>query len=329
MSEKKTNNSSDERTDKPKNQKSTRNPFETTLGNELFELDTGRELFRVQQTLPLDTLGLGNPFSPLSPYVDGIELSKTYSKTEYEELRDKLNDLRKEFEKAEKNWKTRIYREYLSRYFSKKHVEAILDYTLEIRTGRRQIMTILNSDIRGFTQFDKTVDPEYLTELLNKYLVHCTEIIHNHDGVVDKYMGDGILAYFGCFKRNQGHAVDAVETATEILSTSNTFLDNWYKKLLVTPTSKYLGIGIGLATGPMYWDHIGSPVRKELTVIGAHVNLASRLQSIAKSGEILVSNITKGELEKKFSFEKIEKREISKGIEGNPDVFRLKNDHGK
>lgn len=190
-------------------------------------------------------------------------------------------------------------------------------------------MTILNCDIRGFTQFDRNVDAEYLTELLNEYLVSCTKIIHNHSGVVDKYMGDGILAYFGCFKQNQDHAVEAVETAKEILSTSNTFFDNWYKRLLAIPKDKYLGIGIGLATGPTHWDDIGSPMRKELTIIGTHVNLASRLQSIATSGEILVSNITKGELEKKFNFEKIAAREISKGIEGNPDVFRLKNDSGK
>lgn len=328
MSEKKANNSSEERTDKPRKQKSARNIHETTPGTELFQRDTVQFL-ETQQTSPLGIIDWENPFSPLSPYVDGITLPKRYSQSEYEEVRGKLNDLRIEFEKAEKNWKAKIDREYLSRYFSKKHVEAILNHNLEMHTGRRQIMTILNSDIRGFTQFDKNVDPEYLTELLNKYLVYCTEIIHNHGGVVDKYMGDGILAYFGCFKQNQDHAVDAVETAMEILSTSNTFLDNWYKKLLATPKHKYLGIGIGLATGPMYWDHIGSPVRKELTIIGAHVNLVSRLQSIAKSGEILVSNITKGELEKKFNFEKIERREISKGIEGNPDVFRLKNDSGK
>lgn len=329
MSKEKANNSSEESTDKQEKELGQWDIYKKTLGNEVFQDDAFQEHLQAQQISLQSTLGLENPFSPLSPYFDGITLPKTYSESEYEELRDKLNDLRMEFEKAEKEWETKTYRQYLSRYFSKKHVEAILNHTLEMHTGRRQIMTILNCDIRGFTQFNKEIDPEYLTELLNEYLIHCTEIIHGHGGVVDKYMGDGILAYFGCFEQNQDHAVDAIETAMEILGTSNTFFDGWYKKLLATSKHKYLGIGIGLTTGPMYWDHIGSPVRKELTIIGAHVNLASRLQSIAKSGEILVSNITKGELEKKFNFEKIERRGILKDIEGNPDVFLLKNTSGK
>lgn len=329
MSKKKANKSSEESTDKQKKQQGQGDIHKKILGTELFLSDPLQEHLQAQQISLQTITDLENPFSPLSPYVDDITLPKTYSKSEYEEVRDKLNELRIKFEKAEKDWETKTYRQYLSRYFSKNHVKAILNQNLKIHTGRRQIMTILNADIRGFTQFNKEVDPEYLTELLNEYLIYCTEIIHGHGGVVDKYMGDGILAYFGCFKQNQYHAVEAVKTGIEILGTSNTFFDNWYKKLLAIPKDKYLGVGIGLATGPMYWDHIGSPVRKELTIIGAHVNLVSRLQSIAKSGEILVSNITKGELEKKFNFEKIERREILKGIEGNPDVFLLKNTSGK
>lgn len=202
MTEKKANNSSEESTDKQEKEQGHGDIYKKTLGTEVFQDDAFQEHLQAQQISLQSTLDFKNPFSPLSPYFDNITIRKTYTQTQYEEVRDKLNQLRTEFKKAEKDWATKTHRQYLSRYFSKKQVEAILNHSLEMHTGRRQIMTILNCDIRGFTQFNKEIDPEYLTELLNEYLIHCTEIIHGHDGVVDKYMGDGILAYFGCFKQN-------------------------------------------------------------------------------------------------------------------------------
>lgn len=265
--------------------------------------------------------------------LEGIELAQTYSKTEYEEVTAKLNKAKQELRKAneelqrqQREHEEKLHRDHLSRYFSKKTIDGIIGDTIKLKIKRRCEMTILNCDIRNFTRFIKELtDPEYLTELLNKYLIDCTQIIHEHGGAVDKYMGDGILAYFGYLNQGGNHAIDACKAALQIVENQSSVLQAWYDRLLRIPKDKYLAIGVGIATGYTYWDYVGIPSRKELTVIGAHVNLASHLQSEAKPGEILITNVTKGKLKREFAFDKPDRDVNVKDFDGNIDVYCLTN----
>lgn len=267
--------------------------------------------------------------TPLSDLLE-IKPAKIYTEKEYRKLLAKIETLQKNVKKAQKKWKREhpreLLRQHLLRYFSAPAVDRILNGQIQLGTGHRCEMTILSCDIRNFTKFTNDVDPEYLTEVLNKYLVTCTEIFHSCDGIVDKYLGDGILAYFGCLDKGKNHALSACEAAIEIVVRQHLIFKEWYDKLLETPKSGYLGIGIGIATGPAYWDYIGTPSRRELTIVGKHVNLASRLQSIAKAGEILVTNITRARLKGKLGCEKLGKPVSIHGFEERVDIFRLKRD---
>lgn len=262
-----------------------------------------------------------------SPRLLEIEPSKTYTEPEYRKVQAELEEVKKDFKEAREKWAREhprdLHRQLVSRYFSEAVVGEIIDGKVQLKTGRRCEMTILSCDIRGFSKFANDVDPEYLTRLLDKYLIDCTKIIHNHDGAVDKYLGDGILAYFGCLNQEGDHAVNACKAGMQIIKNQNSILQGWYEKLLAK--DKYLGIGIGIASGFTYWDYIGTPSRKELTIIGKHVNLASRLQTEANPGDILITNITKGLLKSQFHCEKLKKVLNIKGFERSVDVFRLQN----
>lgn len=263
---------------------------------------------------------------PLSELLE-IKPPAVYTEEEYRKLQQKLQKVQKEFKEAQAKWDRDSLRQHLSRYFSEDTIDAILHRKIQLRIGRRCEITILNCDIRDFTRFANEVDPEYLTELLNKYLVKCTEMLHDHGGAVDKYLGDGILAYFGCFNKEEDHAISACKAAVAIVNwkNQNSIFQEWYDRLIEVPESRYLGIGIGIATGPVHWDYVGTRSRQELTIIGRHVNLASRLQSKAKAGEILISNITRGKVDGEFATEKVKNRSITlPGFEGKVDVFRLK-----
>ncbi len=265
--------------------------------------------------------------------LEGIELTQKYSKVEYEEVTAKLNAVKQELmsvkeeqQRQQHEYEEKLYRDRLARYFSKKVIDGIIGGTVKLQIKRRCEMTILNCDIRNFTRFVKELtDPEYLTELLNKYLIDCTQIIHEHGGAVDKYMGDGILAYFGYLNQGRNTAIDACSAALQIVKSQNSVLQTWYDRLLRVPEDKYLGIGVGIATGYTYWDYVGIPSRKELTVIGPHVNLASRLQSGAKPGEILITNVTKGKLKQEFTLGKPDRDVNVKNFDGTIDVYCLTN----
>lgn len=284
-------------------------------------------------TPPIDFPSFEECYSDIASSLRKIKIPapKVYTEAEYEELKVKLRkanraleELKKVLEESKNKYQNELHRQLYSRYFSKTVVEKILQRKIQLRTGRRCEITVLNCDIRCFAKFTNKVDPEYLTELLNEYLIECTKILHRHSAAVDKYLGDGILAYFGWLNRAENHAVNACEAAIEIIKKTDSIFEEWYAKLTEDPKSRYLGIGIGIATGHCYWDYIGPRNRRELTIVGRHVNLASRLQSKADGGKILISNITRGKLKGKFDCEKLEKGVSIPGFEGNVDVFRLK-----
>ncbi len=147
-------------------------------------------------------------------------------------------------------------------------------YSME---GRNAELTVLFSDIRGFTSISEGLEPKELTQLMNEYLGAMTSVIQDQRGTLDKYIGDAIMAFWGAPVSDAEHARHAVAAALRM----NATLDELNRSLTARGWPE-LKIGIGLNTGTMTVGDMGSPVRKAYTVMGDAVNLASRLESLTK-----------------------------------------------
>ena len=178
--------------------------------------------------------------------------------------------------------------EQLRRYVSPKVADAIIGEgsPLTLAPTRRNL-SILVSDIRGFTEMSERMEPEELVDALNQYFGAMTDVVFSHGGTLDKYLGDGILAFFGEPIPFADHAERAVATAFEMQAELVRLRDMW-----MTRYGEELGIGIGISTGYVTVGNIGSADRIDYTVIGNHVNLASRLSTGAHSGQVLVTERT-------------------------------------
>jgi len=143
--------------------------------------------------------------------------------------------------------------------------------------GESREMTVLFSDIRGFTRISERMDPRELSRFMNEFLTPLTEVIYRHRGTVDKYMGDCIMAFWGAPLPDAGHARNAVLAGMEMQETlralNPAFLENGWPAIRA---------GIGINTGVVRVGNMGSQMRVTYTVMGDAVNLASRLEGITK-----------------------------------------------
>ncbi|MCH8279843.1 MAG: CHASE2 domain-containing protein [Chloroflexi bacterium] len=181
-------------------------------------------------------------------------------------------------------------RSMLSRYLPPDVVRTMLKNPVEAQLGgRRAELTVLFSDIRGFTTLSEKLEPEQVVSLLNEYLTAMTDIIFRHGGTVDKFEGDAILVFFGAPQYHEDHAERAVNTALAMQERLADFEEKWMEL-----TQSSLNIGIGIHSGDVMVGNIGSQRRMEYTVIGDTVNLASRLQDLTKvyDASILISDST-------------------------------------
>jgi adenylate cyclase len=153
--------------------------------------------------------------------------------------------------------------------------------------GVLQTITVLFADIRGFTRISEHAPPEKIVQLLNHYFSAMTDIIFAHGGTLDKYLGDGLMALFGAPTVTPNDAANALSTAVamqrRMIGINLELREEGFPEI---------GIGIGLHTGEVTVGYIGSERRSEYTAIGDTVNTASRLESNAKGGQILVSEVT-------------------------------------
>jgi adenylate cyclase len=173
----------------------------------------------------------------------------------------------------------------LLRQFSPKIAERLMgQYGRPRLTSQRGEVTILCSDIRGFTKLSKDMEPDDVVELLNDYFSHLTPVIFSHDGTVDKYVGDSILAVFGSPEPDPKHLEKGVRAALQMQAAMTS--RNTARKARGQVTCN---IGIGVHCGEVVHGFIGSADRREFTVIGDAVNRASRYCDGAKAGEVLIS----------------------------------------
>ncbi|BBO76681.1 hypothetical protein DSCW_40980 [Desulfosarcina widdelii] len=148
--------------------------------------------------------------------------------------------------------------------------------------GHKNDATILFADIRGFTAYAESRDPERVVEMLNTYFDIATRAILDYGGYVDKFIGDGVLGVFGVPVYRNDHVERTVRAALDLMEQLRS-RNNQGNPLLSS-------VGIGIHTGPVVSGNIGSPAKMEYTVIGDTVNLASRLSSLARPGEVLVTD---------------------------------------
>jgi adenylate cyclase len=155
--------------------------------------------------------------------------------------------------------------------------EMAKDPTAYSMEGRNELLTVLFSDVRGFTTISEGLDPKELAHLMNEYLGAMTEVVRRKRGTLDKYIGDAIMAFWGAPVADLDHAAHAIETALE-MQVELRKLDAPFRQR----GWPELHIGIGINSGTMTVGDMGSPVRKSYTVMGDAVNLGSRLEGITK-----------------------------------------------
>jgi len=155
--------------------------------------------------------------------------------------------------------------------------------------GEKKDLTVLFSDIRGFTSISEHMTPERLVKFLNEYLTKMTDIVFKYDGLLDKYMGDAIMAIWGAPLDQSDHPLRACYTALEMVEELRLLQHKW-----ATEGMPRLNIGIGINAGPMVVGNMGSERRFDYTVMGDSVNLGSRLEGLNKlyGTNIIISEMT-------------------------------------
>jgi adenylate cyclase len=182
----------------------------------------------------------------------------------------------------------------LERYVSPQLVRQMMDTLDSIRfDGEKRRLTILFSDVRSFTTLTEKSDPVELLQQLNEYLEAMTEIIFRYDGIVDKFIGDGIMAHWGAFTPDHPNALLAARAALDMMETLQVLNQKWTAR-----GRPPLDIGVGLNTGEVIFGNVGTGKKMDFTAIGDGVNLASRLESSNKEfhTHIIVSESTLAEL---------------------------------
>jgi adenylate cyclase len=181
-----------------------------------------------------------------------------------------------------------VARANYSRFMPEYVVKQLLDNPDSFRLGGvNQTITVLFADIRGFTAFSEKEKPERVVGLLNRYFSAMSEIIFAHGGTLDKFMGDGLMAIFGAPNATPEDATNALKCAVSMQQRLGKLNNE-----LEAENYARIAVGIGLHTGEATIGYIGSEKRSEYTAIGDTVNLASRLESNAAGGQVLISEAT-------------------------------------
>lgn len=157
--------------------------------------------------------------------------------------------------------------------------------------GEEKKVTILFSDLRNFTPLSEALEPAELLEVLNAYLTSMSQVVDRHGGVIDKYIGDALMALFGAPLEMPDQVVQALDTAVEMRAALAEL-----NQRLFRGRGFSLDFGVGIHTANVVAGNIGSPQRYNYTVIGDGVNVASRLQTLTRDPaydtDIIVSDTT-------------------------------------
>lgn len=168
-------------------------------------------------------------------------------------------------------------RSTFSRYLGEEVMDVALQDPDKLNRGEKREMTVLFSDIRGFTSLSEHMSPEKLADFINQYLSPMTQIVFEEKGTLDKYIGDAVMAFWNAPLDQPDHALRACRAAIHMLERLEELKLEWRKA-----GYPELEIGIGINTGQMVVGNMGSDVRVDYTVLGDSVNLGSRLEGTTK-----------------------------------------------
>jgi len=192
----------------------------------------------------------------------------------------------------------RQVKKLFSRYVSKDVYDQLLaNPSLAALGGARRHMTVLFSDIRGFTTMSEKGSPEDVVSQLNELFTRMVRVVFAHRGTVDKFVGDMIMALYGAPLDDEDHAEHAVQTALAMITTLHELNREW-----AAQGKPQLDIGIGINTGDMIAGNVGSDTIMSYTVIGDAVNLGARLESLNKDygTRIIISDATRARLKGRY-----------------------------
>jgi adenylate cyclase len=221
------------------------------------------------------------------------------------------------FEEKEKRKVRGIFNQYVAPGF----INQILKDPGRLQLGGEEAeLTVMFSDIRGFTSISEKLTPTQLTALMNEYLTAMTEIIFQTRGTLDKYIGDAVMAFWGRpFLDLHNHAELACQAALQMSDKLRELNRAWEER--GRPPIK---IGIGVNTGPMMVGNMGSARRANYTVMGDHVNLGSRLEGLTKEygAQIIISEFTYSQVQGKFAVRELDLIRV-KGKEKPVTIYQL------
>ncbi len=213
-----------------------------------------------------------------------------------------------------------VNRERFSRLLSPNVAEQVLSGKLEVKKGGVHVpeCTVFNSDIRGFTRMSEGATAGVMVELLNEYFEQMVETIFKYEGTLDKFMGDGIMAFWGAPAAHPDDAVRSVQCALDQMEVLGKF-----NRKRVEGGQPPLAVGMGLHTGPLVAGYVGSSKAMSYTVIGDTANTSARLCGIALAGQVIVSEYTLARLGPRFEVEELPAAHL-KGKEKPLRIFNVK-----
>jgi len=203
-------------------------------------------------------------------------------------------------EEKSRKWITSVFGKYVSPVV----IDHLLQNPNEIKLGgEKRDITIFFSDIRGFTPISEKLNPEELVHLLNEYLSEMTSIIIKDQGLVDKYMGDAIMAFWGAPLSLPNHAEIACSSSLEMIEKLHELQKKWKQQGI-----PFFEIGIGLNSGEAIIGNMGSSTRFDYTAIGDNVNIASRMEGLNKTygTNIILTEKTLKLIKDKFETRKLD-----------------------
>jgi adenylate cyclase len=242
--------------------------------------------------------------------LDSVQFNNQFTQDDLELLKAIGSQVSMVIEQASLNEQIReeeLMRSRLERFHSPQVIEMILKGGQltkdDIMEPKELTATILFTDIVNFTHLSETMPPRETNIILNKYFSKMTDVIFKYDGTLDKYIGDGMMAVFGAPMEKEDDAERAVRAGLEIIRE----LADMMKE---TSKDRKFDIRIGINTGRVVAGNMGSPKRMEYTVIGDPVNVASRLESLARPNQILIGEETFKLVKDKFDIRKVGARKV-------------------
>lgn len=215
---------------------------------------------------------------------------------------------------------------FLKRYFDPR-VFDLLEKNPELLAVRNDTVTVCFWDIRGFSKLCESLKahPTLIAGFLREFSQAAAEAIFEHHGVLDKYIGDGVMGIFGAInhRNDEGRqdAIHAVGAALDMVRRFNSLAAKWTEQwVLYTPQSIEVGLGCGIHTGEALVGNVGTEVRDQYTALGPNVNLAQRIEARSGKSEILISSSTQARVKEHFD---LQEREVIKDVKNIPGEFPI------